>query len=138
MKTKLIFRLSTMSALFVAAAGLTLSSPPEKCTETVGTVSASPNVLFPPNHKFVDVTINYLPGCLPAFCTLSVTSNEPVNGGGDGNTSQDWKVVNANHVLLRAERSGEGTGRIYAVKITCSGGNLGPGTATVNVTVPHN
>ena len=89
----------------------------------------------------VNVTVSYnvsdncaLP---PDSCTLSVTSNEPVNGKGDGDTFPDWIVVDNHHVLLRAERSGNGNGRVYTITITCtdSGGNSS--TEQVEVTVPH-
>jgi hypothetical protein len=59
-------------------------------------VSASPNVLWLPNHKMRDVMINYTAqdNCSPVTNVLTVTSNEPVNGTGDGNTAPDWIVVN--------------------------------------------
>jgi hypothetical protein len=88
----------------------------------------------------VDVTVNYntANNCGPATCTLSVTSNEPVNGGGDGNTAPDWEVIDDHHVRLRAERSGNGTGRIYTITITCTDSMGGTATATTTVRVPHN
>jgi hypothetical protein len=104
-------------------------------------VSVDKPVLWPPNHKLENVTVNYnvtdncpLP---PGSCTLSVTSNEPINGIGDGNTSPDWIVLDDHHVLLRAERAGKGNGRVYTIGITCvdSGGNSS--NEHVDVTVPH-
>jgi hypothetical protein len=115
----------------------TVSNPPP----TITGVSANPSVLWPPNHRLVDVTVSYdvtdncpLP---PGSCTLSVTSNEPVLGHGSGHTSPDWIVLDDHHVLLRAEREGPGNGRIYTITITCvdSGGNTS--TDDVTVTVPH-
>ena len=50
---------------------------------------------------------------------MSVSSNEPENGSGDGNTAHDWVIVDGHHVQLRAERSGHGTGRIYTLTVTC-------------------
>jgi uncharacterized repeat protein (TIGR01451 family) len=112
-----------------ATATTTASNPPPTITDA----SANPSVLWPPNHKLVDVTVDYnvtdncpLP---PDSCTLSVTSNEP----GDG----DWIILDAHHVQLRAEREGNGNGRIYTITITCidSGGNSSH--ESVEVSVPH-
>jgi hypothetical protein len=66
-----------------------------------------------------------------------VTSNEPINGTGDGDTSPDWIVLDDHHVLLRGERAGNGNGRIYTITITCtdSGGNSS--SEEVEVTVTH-
>ncbi|MGE0133479.1 MAG: hypothetical protein AB7U82_35835, partial [Blastocatellales bacterium] len=104
-------------------------------------VSANPSTLWPPNHKMVDVTVNYnlTDNCAASSaitCALSVTSNEPVNGGGDGNTAPDWEVVDAHHVRLRAERSGGGGGRIYTITITCTDDSGNPSIRTVTVRVP--
>ena len=103
-------------------------------------VSVDRSVLWPPNHKMVDVTVNYTTAnnCGPVTCTLSVTSNEPVNGDDDGNTAPDWEVIDAHHVRLRAERSGSGTGRIYTITITCTDSMGGTATATATVSVPLN
>jgi hypothetical protein len=109
---------------------------------TITNVSADPSVLWPPNHRMVNVTVSYdvMDNCPlpPGSCTLSVTSNEPVNGTGDGDTSPDWIVLDDHHVLLRAERAGNGNGRIYTITITCtdSGGNSSE--EQVEVMVPHN
>jgi uncharacterized repeat protein (TIGR01451 family) len=108
-----------------ATATTTVSNPAPTITDAV----ADPSVLWPPNHKMVNVTVSYdvTDNCAlpPDSCTLSVTSNEPVNGKGDGDTFPDWIVLDDHHVLLRAERSGNGDGRIYTITITCtdSGGN---------------
>jgi uncharacterized repeat protein (TIGR01451 family) len=114
----------------------TVSNPPP----TIGAVSTNPSQLWPPNHKMVDIAVNYSlsDNCGPVTTSLSVSSNEPVNGSGDGNTAVDWVVVDAHHVQLRAERAGGGTGRIYTItiKATDSAGNSS--TQTVTVVVPHN
>jgi uncharacterized repeat protein (TIGR01451 family) len=114
-----------------------VSNPPPVITGA----TADPSVLWPPNHRMINVTVSYdvtdncpLP---PGSCTLSVTSNEPVLGHGSGHTSPDWTVVDDHHVLLRAERAGNGNGRIYTIAITCtdSGGNSS--SDQVEVAVPH-
>jgi hypothetical protein len=101
--------------------------------------SATPDVLWPPDHRFVDVTINYtVTDPCPNTCVLTASSNEPIDGTGDGSASPDWQVVDAHHLLLRAERAGNGTGRIYTITITCTNDtNKLSSTKTVTVSVPH-
>jgi 6-phosphogluconolactonase len=101
--------------------------------------SVEPEVLFAPNHKLVNVTINYsVTDPCPNTCRLTVSSDESVNGNGDGNTFPDWQVIDAHHVLLRAERTGKGSGRTYTISITCTNDlNKLSSTKTVTVFVPH-
>ena len=109
------------------------------CTAPViSAVTVSKSSLWPPNHEMVDITVGYTNSSnCPSSCKLSVTSNEPIDGLGDGDTSPDWVVVDATHVQLRAERSGLGTGRIYTITITCTNSAGQSSTATATVTVPH-
>jgi hypothetical protein len=90
--------------------------------------SADPNVLWPPNHKFRNVTVNYAADT--TSCSLSVTSDEP--GGAD-----DAIVLDAHHVRLRAEREGGSDGRVYTITITCSDGAGNSSSVPVTVLVPH-
>jgi hypothetical protein len=55
-------------------------------------------------------------------CSIDITSNEPINGVGDGNTNVDWQVLSPSLVRLRAERSGGGPGRVYTLTILCIDG----------------
>jgi hypothetical protein len=84
----------------------------------------------------VNVGVDYAAG-EGASCALSVASNEPVNGTGDGDTAPDWVVVGDHNVKLRAERAGDGKGRIYTITITCTDANGGFNTRGVSVRVPH-
>lgn len=106
---------------------------------TIADISTSATTLWPPNHKMVDVKLFYntWDNCGPVNTSIAVTSNEPVNGLGDGDTAPDWIVVDSHLVRLRAERSGTGKGRTYSisVRVTDLAGNST--TKTVTVYVPH-
>jgi uncharacterized repeat protein (TIGR01451 family) len=117
-----------------ATASVVASNPPPK----IGTVSVDRPVLWPPNHEMVNVAVDYIvtDNCGPVACTLAVSSNEPVNGQGDGNTSTDWQVIDAHHVRVRAERSGKGDGRIYGIGITCTDSSNASSAAHATVVVP--
>ena len=106
---------------------------------TLGGISASTTRLWPANHKMVDVTIGYAAAdqCGPVTTTVAVTSNEPVNGTGDGDTAPDWEIVNNHLVRLRAERSGGGSGRVYTVTVTATDAAGQTTQSSVAVTVPH-
>lgn len=107
-------------------------------------ISASPNSLWPPNHKMKEVVINYDvdDNCSDAAhitTTLSIESNEPVNGTGDGDTEpEDYKVIDNHTVLLRAERAGTGDGRIYTITITSTDACGNTTVRTTEVYVAHN
>jgi hypothetical protein len=88
----------------------------------------------------VNVTVSYnvADNCGPLTNTLSVTSNEPQNGTGDGDTAPDWVIVDAHHVRLRAERSGSAAGRVYTIAITSRDSAGNSSGRMVEVRVPHN
>jgi len=102
----------------------------------------TPGVLWPPNHKYVEVKINVTASDIcdpsPNITFVSVTSNEPDNGLGDGNTVNDIIIIDNFTFMLRAERSGKGSGRIYTItyKATDVSGNYV--IASVTIEVPHN
>jgi HYR domain-containing protein len=102
-------------------------------------VSNTPTVLWPPNHKMRDVTVSYTAtdNCGPPTCSLSVESNEPENGTGDGDTAPDGEIVDAHHVRLRAERAATGNGRIYTLTITCTDVWGNSTSSTITVVVAH-
>jgi hypothetical protein len=109
---------------------------------TITRATPSQQTLWPPNHKMVPVTVSVVLsdncGNTAAQCRiLRVTSNEPINGPGDGNTRWDWEILNPMTVNLRAERAGLLNSRIYTLWVECqdSGGQIA--TATTTVTVPH-
>jgi uncharacterized repeat protein (TIGR01451 family) len=95
--------------------------------------------LWPPDHKMVNVTVNYsaTDNCGTVTSALRVTSNEPTNGLGDGDTAPDWEVWDTHHVRLRAERSGRGTGRVYTITISATDSAGNSSSKHVTVRVPH-
>jgi sugar lactone lactonase YvrE len=111
--------------------------PPKSCcpAPVITGAAATPNVLWPPDHKFVDVTIDYaVTDPCPNTCVLTVSSNEPPID----DKVPEWIVVDAHDVQLRAERLGSGDGRIYTITITCTNDiNKKSSTQTVAVLVPH-
>jgi hypothetical protein len=87
----------------------------------------------------VDVMVNYAAAdnCAAVSTALSVESNEPVDGTGDGDTAPDWEVIDAHHVRLRAERAGKGRGRTYTITITATDSHGNASSQAVTVHVPH-
>jgi len=104
------------------------TTPPE-----IRTVSATPNSLWPPNHKMVKVKVGVeaIDGCGTVTSKIiSVTSNEL--GG-----RADWKLTGALSLDLRAERSGKGNGRTYTVTVESADEAGNKTTSQVTVVVPH-
>lgn len=125
------------------------SNAPPDCT------NAAPNVdvLWPPNHKYVGITINGVtdPDGDPVTITIdSIFQDEALDAPGSGNTSPDGDGVGTSTARVRAERvgkcpatcltcggTGTGNGRVYNITFTASDGNGGVCTGTVQVSVPH-
>ena len=111
------------------------ATPPE-----FETLAVTPDMLWPANHKYVDVaatavvTDNFDPS--PVVTLVSVTSNEPDNGEDDGNTVDDIVIVSDYAFKLRAERSGVGTGRIYTITYQATDSCGNSATASAIVAVP--
>lgn len=130
-----------------------------------GTVTWSPTTIWPPNHKFQTITVNYTDndgdGDNISVSAPAATHNQMTNGVEDvgaGNTPVDF-VPGATGTAtdpgtattspqVRSERSGKDGARVYSITVTCSDSNapdpsnpneaMGQmGTATITVTVPH-
>ena len=111
------------------------------CDEIAPTlnVSVSPDKLWPPNHQYATVVASVEASdnwdTSPAVTLISVTSNEPDNGLGDGDKANDIVIVDNYTFKLRAERSGTGGGRIYTItyQVTDNCGNSTLASAIVTV-----
>lgn len=107
----------------------------------ITSISASPDTLWSPNHKMVDVTITTT--CVdicdphPVCRIVGVTSNEPEDAHGDGDTEPDWQITGDLILKLRAERAGGGNDRVYTIEVECTDRSGNKTTATVEVTVTH-
>jgi hypothetical protein len=111
------------------------------------TVAADTEELWPPNHRMAEVgigwTLDDLCDSAPQVALTMITSSEPDDapGDGDGATSNDigaWtQGTSQSSLMLRAERSGNGPGRVYQISYaaTDASGNTTPALAIV--TVPH-
>lgn len=105
--------------------------------------AVTPDMLWPPNHRLelIRASIQVADVCdpNPTVRLLSVVSNEPDNGRGDGNTDNDIQGAQIGtddrEFLLRSERSGNGDGRIYTITYEArdASGNATVRSATVVV-----
>jgi hypothetical protein len=101
--------------------------------------TASPNVLFPPNHKLIPVTITVSNHESFTSCRIvSVSSNEAQPRKGKTISPPDWIITGDLTLLLRAENSGRNkAGRIYTIEIACTDLNGATISTSVTVSVPH-
>ncbi len=108
-------------------------------------VVLSPTVLWPPNHKMVTITATILVDdvcdATPAVRLVSIVSNEPTNGPGDGNTSPDIAGAtfgtDDREFQVRGERSGGGHGRTYVVTYAAEDAAHNVTLREATVVVPH-
>jgi hypothetical protein len=105
----------------------------------------SPTTLWPPNHTMHVVSrgISAADVCDPSpTARVTVASDEPENGLGDGDTAPDWAVQEVRSavfdVAVRAERSGLGNGRAYTIGASATDQSGNGATAGGTVSVPHN
>jgi hypothetical protein len=102
-------------------------------------IDATPReVLWPNNHKMQHTTIVVVAtdavDAHPTARVLSVTSDQPENDGGDGDTSPDWAITGDLTVDLRSERS-FGLDRHYTITVEVKdfSGNTSTGTLVISV-----
>ena len=128
------------SSAYVTVTVANINTPP-----TLVNPRADVPVLWPPDHRLVPVHILGVvdPDQPPYNATItinSVTQDEPTNGLGDGDTPVDAIITHNtgsdDTLLLRAERSGKGDGRVYHVCFTAADPE-GSVTGCVDVIVPH-
>ena len=111
------------------------------------TLVDGPATLWPPNHNYHAFAIDELvveviddaQGALPVASVVidRVTSDEPENGAGDGNTTDDIVIgEDCRSVEMRAERQDDGDGRVYTIHLAAADASGNVGTAAYEVHVP--
>ncbi len=110
-------------------------------------LTVNPATLWPPNHRLVPIqaSLQVNDACDPSAGAIlsSVTNSEADDapGGGDGNTTQDVQDASLGTldttVWLRAERWGDGPGRIYSLTYAAMDASGNASLALGSVPVPH-
>ena len=112
---------------------------PPNCSEAY----ADPGCLWPPNHKFVDVSILGVTdpdGDPVSIQILTISSDEATateKGAGGQKHVPDASGVGTDTASVRAERSGKQDGRVYQIQFLASDGRGGACEGSVMVNVPH-
>jgi CHRD domain len=86
----------------------------------IARVTATPNCIWPPNHKMVEVKVEarVTDVCGPTrWKIISIKSNQAVHAKGSGHTEPDWEITGPHTANLRAERSGKDGARIYTITV---------------------
>jgi hypothetical protein len=96
---------------------------------------ASPASIWPPNGRFVPVSVQGVtdPDGDPVLLLVTaIRQDEPLSGRGP-----DAFWIGFSTVLLRADRSGGGDGRVYRLSFTAFNSRRASCKGTVTVCVPH-
>lgn len=99
--------------------------------------------LWPPKHQVEAIELASALAAVTApggdtvtFTVASITQDEPLLGTGSGDTAPDGAGVGSGIAQVRAERAGDGNGRVYEVGFTASSAG-GSCSGSFQVTVPH-
>jgi hypothetical protein len=118
-----------------------LNAPPDCSSAT-----AEPDEVWPPNHKFADVSVVGVEDPDGDLVTITIDSIDQdevpwAPSAGAGSTMPDAMGVGTDIASVRAERNGNrntpGDGRVYHIAFTADDGQGGSCSDTVTVCVPH-
>lgn len=111
------------------------------------TLSKDKTSKWPPNHKHFEVKIeDYIksvtdncPGIsIDDIIIDEVSSDEEMNGSGDGNTEDDIMISDdCKTVHLLAERSGNGNGRVYTINLAVEDAHGNIGISEIKAEISH-
>jgi hypothetical protein len=113
-----------------------ITNLPPDCDHAVSSVG---NILWPPDHKTIPVTIS-VPDADGDHVKVTITAirqDEPTNARGDGNTCPDGTGIGTDTAQIRSERTGLGDGRVYRILFTADDGRGATCTGVVGICVPH-
>jgi hypothetical protein len=104
-------------------------------------LSVEPSMLWPPNHKFVPahVTATAIDACdgTPVVRLVSVECSDPDTDPHSGDVADGAFGEADFDVQLRAERRGDGTGRVYTLTYEAADASGHTVRKSVGVVVPH-
>ncbi|MDY6839772.1 MAG: kelch repeat-containing protein [Thermodesulfobacteriota bacterium] len=113
------------------------TTPPEV------SVSIAKDSLWPPSHGMVDVGLSLEVSDIcdaEPVVSIEVTSDEPTAtapGAGGAKHAPDAEITD-DGVMLRAERSGNGDGRVYVITVTATDVSGNTASDSASVKVNHN
>ncbi|MFO7556616.1 MAG: hypothetical protein R6W88_15555 [Desulfobacterales bacterium] len=106
------------------------------------TTSLGVENIWPPNNELTDVGFKYevTDNCdSNPRVFIKVTSDEPVasSGNSDSDSVPDARIIAGGRVLVKAERSENGDGRVYVITVssTDASGNTATSSASVKVNI---
>lgn len=102
---------------------------------------ASTSRLWPANHQFNSINVLGVTDAEGDPVTITIDSiyqDEAVNANGSGNTAPDGQGVGTSTAQVRAERVGNGNGRVYYISFTAEDLYGGTCSGQVQVGVPKN
>jgi probable HAF family extracellular repeat protein len=99
---------------------------------SIQSLVATPNQLWPPNHRLVPVTLNVTASdncdAAPRSRIVSITCNQPTSA---------WETQIAGDLNASLAASWDGTPRVYSITIECIDASGNKSTATASVTVSN-
>jgi hypothetical protein len=104
-------------------------------------LSVSPTVLWPPDHKMVEITPSWTVSdecdAAPQVSLAGIVMSEDDNTVGDGHTTGDIEIGDDGEIYVRSERSRTSSDRVYTITYQAVDdcGNVTVRSATVSI--PH-
>ncbi len=130
----------SISVVATDAAGNTASTPfvltlPDTTPPVIQSLTATPNVLSPPNGKLIPVSLSVAAAdncdSAPVSQLVSITCSDPTA------TANDMQITGPLSAALAAAKAPSGNARVYTLTVQCTDASGNSSTATVLVTVPH-